>query len=209
MDLESRLVAVATGRTARGDGRGVVEEEVVYTMFAMAQFLGFVELVRREGPRERSFLQQGNPQVGKEAGGGSGGRASREANEKGWGWGEGEEERGSSCGSPAVEAAGVLAEGAGVPHANGRCLVRLRRERSSKKLLGVLLCDASFSPQLNATSPFPPARCLRARTRWPTCWRASASSCARTPRRCRCAGNFGDAFLTRGLLFICCCISGG
>ncbi|EFJ44999.1 hypothetical protein VOLCADRAFT_94688 [Volvox carteri f. nagariensis] len=62
VDLESRLVAVATGRTARGGGRGVVEEEVVYTLFTIAQFLGFVELVRREGPRERSFLQQGNPQ---------------------------------------------------------------------------------------------------------------------------------------------------
>ncbi|GLI60565.1 hypothetical protein VaNZ11_002724 [Volvox africanus] len=62
VDLESRLVAVATGRTARGGGRGVVEEEVVYTLFTVSQFLGFVELVRREGPRERSFLQQGNPQ---------------------------------------------------------------------------------------------------------------------------------------------------
>lgn len=28
----------------------------------MAQFLGFVEVVRREGPRERPFLQAGNPQ---------------------------------------------------------------------------------------------------------------------------------------------------
>lgn len=65
VDLESRLVAVATGRTARGGGRGVVEEEVVYTLFTIAQFLGFAELVRREGPRERSFLQQGNPQVGR------------------------------------------------------------------------------------------------------------------------------------------------
>lgn len=83
MDLESRLVAVATGRTARGDGRGVVEEEVVYTMFAMAQFLGFVELVRREGPRERSFLQQGNPQVGEEGGRGAGSRAFREDDGKG------------------------------------------------------------------------------------------------------------------------------
>ncbi|GIM06558.1 hypothetical protein Vretimale_10852, partial [Volvox reticuliferus] len=35
---------------------------VVYTLFTVSQFLGFVELVRREGPRERSFLQQGNPQ---------------------------------------------------------------------------------------------------------------------------------------------------
>ncbi len=95
MDLESRLVAVATGRTARGDGRGVVEEEVVYTMFAMAQFLGFVELVRREGPRERSFLQQGNPQVGEEGGRGAGSRAFREDDGKGWGRWEGEDGRGS------------------------------------------------------------------------------------------------------------------
>ncbi|KAG2493115.1 hypothetical protein HYH03_008778 [Edaphochlamys debaryana] len=62
VDLENRLVTVATGRTARGGGRGVVEEEVLYTLFTIAQFLGFVEIVRREGPRERSFLQQGNPQ---------------------------------------------------------------------------------------------------------------------------------------------------
>lgn len=31
-------------------------------VFAIAQFLGFIEVVRREGPRERSFLQAGNPQ---------------------------------------------------------------------------------------------------------------------------------------------------
>ena len=30
--------------------------------FPRTQFLGFVEVVRREGPREKSFLQQGNPQ---------------------------------------------------------------------------------------------------------------------------------------------------
>jgi hypothetical protein len=30
-------------------------------VFAL-QFLGFLEVVRREGPRERSFLAAGNPQ---------------------------------------------------------------------------------------------------------------------------------------------------
>ncbi len=33
------------------------EEEVLFTLFNMAQFLGFVEIVRREGPREDAFLQ--------------------------------------------------------------------------------------------------------------------------------------------------------
>lgn len=37
-------------------------EEVAYTLFTLAQFLGFLEVVRREGPRERSFLAAGNPQ---------------------------------------------------------------------------------------------------------------------------------------------------
>lgn len=44
---------------ASGD---VAEEEVMYTLFNLAQFLGFVEVVRREGPREDAFLQAGNPQ---------------------------------------------------------------------------------------------------------------------------------------------------
>ena len=39
-------------------------EEITYTLFCIAQFLGFVEVVRRDGPRERSFLLAGNPQVG-------------------------------------------------------------------------------------------------------------------------------------------------
>lgn len=34
----------------------------MYTLFNLAQFLGFVEVVRREGPREDAFLQAGNPQ---------------------------------------------------------------------------------------------------------------------------------------------------
>eukprot|EP00878_Enallax_costatus_P024023 GHUV01025610.1.p1 GENE.GHUV01025610.1~~GHUV01025610.1.p1 ORF type:complete len:472 (+),score=95.66 GHUV01025610.1:590-2005(+) len=36
-------------------------EEIAYTLFTLAQFLGFLEVVRREGPRERSFLAAGNP----------------------------------------------------------------------------------------------------------------------------------------------------
>ena len=36
-------------------------DEVNYTAFTLAQFLGFVEVVRREGPRERSFLQRSGP----------------------------------------------------------------------------------------------------------------------------------------------------
>lgn len=34
-------------------------EEIAYTLFTLAQFLGFLEVVRREGPRERSFLAAG------------------------------------------------------------------------------------------------------------------------------------------------------
>eukprot|EP00887_Chlorella_sp_A99_P002227 scaffold21.g2227.t1 len=37
-------------------------EDIHYVLFTLAQFLGFVEVVRREGPRERPFLQAGNPQ---------------------------------------------------------------------------------------------------------------------------------------------------
>ncbi len=39
------------------------DEEIRYIMFTLAQFLGFVEVVRREGPRERPFLQSGSSQV--------------------------------------------------------------------------------------------------------------------------------------------------
>ena len=34
----------------------------MYTLFNLSQFLGYVEVVRREGPREDAFLQAGNPQ---------------------------------------------------------------------------------------------------------------------------------------------------
>ena len=39
----------------------VCADEVNYAAFTLAQFLGFVEVVRREGPRERSFLQRSGP----------------------------------------------------------------------------------------------------------------------------------------------------
>lgn len=35
-------------------------EEVSYTMFTLAQLLGFMEVCRREGPRERNFLDEGS-----------------------------------------------------------------------------------------------------------------------------------------------------
>ena len=35
---------------------------MLFTLFNLAQFLGYVEVVRREGPREDAFLQAGNPQ---------------------------------------------------------------------------------------------------------------------------------------------------
>ena len=34
----------------------------MYTLFNLSQFLGYIEVVRREGPREDAFLQAGNPQ---------------------------------------------------------------------------------------------------------------------------------------------------
>ncbi|KAJ9511175.1 hypothetical protein QJQ45_013203 [Haematococcus lacustris] len=39
-----------------------LEQRIYHLVTTTVQFLGFVEVVRREGPRERSFLQQGNPQ---------------------------------------------------------------------------------------------------------------------------------------------------
>ena len=48
--------------TTKLNAGNVAEEEVMYTLFNLAQFLGFVEVVRREGPREDAFLQAGNPQ---------------------------------------------------------------------------------------------------------------------------------------------------
>jgi len=63
IDLEQRLYHLAT---MTGEWYQTVEqpcyEEITYTMFTIAQLLGFLEVVRREGPRETSFLQVGNPQ---------------------------------------------------------------------------------------------------------------------------------------------------
>ncbi|GFH07641.1 uncharacterized protein HaLaN_02471, partial [Haematococcus lacustris] len=53
VDLEQRIYHLVTTTGEWGVSGVVCEEEI---------FLGFVEVVRREGPRERSFLQQGNPQ---------------------------------------------------------------------------------------------------------------------------------------------------
>ncbi|KAL3135418.1 hypothetical protein ABBQ32_007600 [Trebouxia sp. C0010 RCD-2024] len=63
VDLENRIwhLANATSEWQNSEG-DVAEEEVMYTLFNLAQFLGFVEVVRREGPREDAFLQAGNPQ---------------------------------------------------------------------------------------------------------------------------------------------------
>lgn len=63
VDLENRLwhLANATSEWQNFEGN-VADEEVMYTLFNLAQFLGYVEVVRREGPREDAFLQAGNPQ---------------------------------------------------------------------------------------------------------------------------------------------------
>ncbi|KAL4419076.1 hypothetical protein ABPG77_002217 [Micractinium sp. CCAP 211/92] len=37
------------------------ESDMCYLLFTLAQFLGFLEVLRREGPRERAFLQGTNP----------------------------------------------------------------------------------------------------------------------------------------------------
>lgn len=58
--LESPLACLA--HLHKLNAGNVAEEEVMYTLFNLAQFLGFVEVVRREGPREDAFLQAGNPQ---------------------------------------------------------------------------------------------------------------------------------------------------
>ncbi|GFR49501.1 hypothetical protein Agub_g11538, partial [Astrephomene gubernaculifera] len=50
VDLEGRLVHIATltGEWRSGE-EGGAEEEVVYTLFTLAQWLGFLEVIRREG----------------------------------------------------------------------------------------------------------------------------------------------------------------
>uniref|UniRef100_A0A383VER7 Uncharacterized protein n=1 Tax=Tetradesmus obliquus TaxID=3088 RepID=A0A383VER7_TETOB len=63
VDLEQRLwhLATMTGEWYKAEDV-LCGEEIAYTLFTLAQFLGFLEVVRREGPRERSFLAAGNPQ---------------------------------------------------------------------------------------------------------------------------------------------------
>ncbi|GLC48587.1 hypothetical protein PLESTB_000114100 [Pleodorina starrii] len=73
VDLEARLYHIATLTAEWRSGDVVCEEEVVYTLFTLSQWLGFLEVIRREGPRERSFLQRGGEGGG--GGGGGGGAA--------------------------------------------------------------------------------------------------------------------------------------
>lgn len=62
IDLEQRLWHLVTDQCFDQRATDDVHEEVRYLLFTIAQFLGFLEVVRREGPRERPFLQAGNPQ---------------------------------------------------------------------------------------------------------------------------------------------------
>lgn len=57
-------------------------DEVNYAAFCLAQFLGFVEVVRREGPRERSFLQRGGGVAGSVSVSGGGDGASSSSSEE-------------------------------------------------------------------------------------------------------------------------------
>ncbi|KAF8071343.1 hypothetical protein HT031_001427 [Scenedesmus sp. PABB004] len=63
VDLEQRLwhLATMTGEWYKA-ADVLCGEEIAYTLFTLVQFLGFLEVVRREGPRERAFLAAGNPQ---------------------------------------------------------------------------------------------------------------------------------------------------
>jgi hypothetical protein len=62
IDLEQRLWHVIVDRSFEEGDDKHVELEIMYMVFCLAQFLGFVEVVRREGPREVSFLAADNPQ---------------------------------------------------------------------------------------------------------------------------------------------------
>lgn len=62
IDLEQRLWHLVTDQCFDQRASDDLNEEIRYLLFTVAQFLGFVEVVRREGPRERPFLQAGNPQ---------------------------------------------------------------------------------------------------------------------------------------------------
>lgn len=61
IDLEQRLWHLVSDQCFDVE-ESASRLEIRYLMFTLSQFLGFVEVVRREGPRENSFLQQGNPQ---------------------------------------------------------------------------------------------------------------------------------------------------
>ncbi|KAI8101382.1 hypothetical protein M9435_001488 [Picochlorum sp. BPE23] len=61
IDLEQRLWHLVSDQCFDVDEMHA-KLEIRYFTFCVAQFLGFVEVVRREGPRENSFLQRGNPQ---------------------------------------------------------------------------------------------------------------------------------------------------
>lgn len=62
VDLEQRLWHVIVDRSFEQGDEKHIDLEIQYMVFCLAQFLGFVEVVRREGPREVSFLAADNPQ---------------------------------------------------------------------------------------------------------------------------------------------------
>jgi hypothetical protein len=62
VDLEQRLWHAIVDRSFEQGDEKHIELEIKYMVFCVAQFLGFVEVVRREGPREVSFLAADNPQ---------------------------------------------------------------------------------------------------------------------------------------------------
>lgn len=62
IDLEQRIWHLTTDQCFDQGTTDDIQDEIRYLLFTVAQFLGFVEVVRREGPRERPFLQAGNPQ---------------------------------------------------------------------------------------------------------------------------------------------------
>jgi hypothetical protein len=62
VDLEQRLWHAIVDRSFEQGDEKHIELEIQYMVFCVAQFLGFVEVVRREGPREVSFLAADNPQ---------------------------------------------------------------------------------------------------------------------------------------------------
>ncbi|KAI8465543.1 MAG: hypothetical protein J3K34DRAFT_436678 [Monoraphidium minutum] len=61
VDLEQRVwhMLTRTGEWTPG-ADSLCFEEISYSMFTIAQLLGFLEVYRREGPRERNFLDEGS-----------------------------------------------------------------------------------------------------------------------------------------------------